>query len=143
MNLSDYKKDAFRTAGPYATNKALAALGLLTEMAEFINSPSVDEAGDVLWHIVVLDIVSLEDIRREWTKGDKRLLSDFEFVRLVEQMDNLKKYLASDGQKNTLDAEGAVIRAVRVIGRYPLEEVIAFNVGKRAKRYPHTLQETP
>lgn len=128
MTLDEYQKDCLRTAGPYASNPALAALGLVTEMAEYHDNPSVDEAGDVLWHVVVLGALTLEEVKAAW-----EMPCGFPLDTWVHSMDAVKKAIAKQDPLPKQPIRDAVRRIAVDKG---LSEVMEFNVNKRAARYP-------
>lgn len=64
MNIEDYAEKARATA-KYQGGIAYAALGLVGEATEYLENPSIDEAGDVHWFCVAMcdeieaDVVSV------------------------------------------------------------------------------------
>lgn len=129
-----FVQDVMRTAGPYRHNPALAALGLCTELAEFVYAKpesQTDEAGDVLWHVVAL-------------LGRLPALVDLDAVgvplplKVVEHMDAVKKAIA----KGLPVPLAPVLEAAAYVAEGDsFENILLFNMAKRHKRYPSASPE--
>ena len=151
IEMSEEKKvvdlfiaDVKRTAGVYATNPALAALGLCTELGEFFaDGGSMDEAGDVLWHAAVLaphlglaiDKTVVPFAETEQVQLDALLL----------RLDHVKKFLVGHADRRR-EASAAVMAAVaRALHPYRSREeqeiVMLLNMAKREKRFPGAAPE--
>lgn len=132
-----------RTGTIYVHSPALVALGLCTELGEFAANPSVDEAGDVLWHVALLCeqtglarwSVLLE--QADWNKhtgfvpGLHEILSD---------LDHVKKLLAGSARTDrSIAARGLARAAFYVAFLFPCEDAMRANIIKIAKRDPRAL----
>lgn len=53
MDIEDYAVEARKTA-TYQGGLAYAALGLVGEATEYLQDPSADELGDVLWYVIAV-----------------------------------------------------------------------------------------
>lgn len=132
-----------RTGAVYVHNPALAALGLCTELGEFAANPSVDEAGDVLWHVALLcEQLQLTNFR---------VLMDIAVVKAQEggrqslheilcDLDHVKKMLAgSPTASKTIADRGIRHAAYLVAWHHAPEDAMRANIIKLAKRDPRAL----
>lgn len=141
-----------RTGAVYVHNPALAALGLCTELGEFTANPSVDEAGDVLWHVALLcEQTGLVDWPELCTK--LQLSSEYRVetyplqrvITLLGQLDHLKKRMAGSSRADDLVVcQGLCDAAEFVTAGFPVrrwsaEDAMRANIIKLAKRDPRAL----
>ena len=123
----------------YIYNPALNALGLCTELGEFAEKPSVDEAGDVLFHVALLCdttrlivwsglCVTLDHYVSTASSTAPTLAS------VLCKLDHVKKLLAGSPYANPVRAaEGLRDAAVFVLMNFDLEQAMRRGIAKRAR----------
>ena len=141
-----------RTGAVYVHNPALAALGLCTELGEFAAKPSVDEAGDVLWHVALLceqtGLVDWADLcaRLQLSSAYRAEAHPLQrVVALLGQLDHLKKLIAGSSRVDErviaqgLCGAAAFVTSVFPVQRWSVEDAMRANIIKIAKRDPRAL----
>ena len=139
MNFDEYRPLAARTSDPSRgklVNTLYAAVGLAGEWAEWTEAPTIDEAGDVCWH--------LAEVCRVWGFGhvvpDAGPLGPMP-IRAIGIIAEASKKWACHSRKRdefAADVHASVAHLLWVIGReHHMPDVYAHNIAKLKERHPN------
>lgn len=174
MNPNEYQENVLRTVSPKCRfwdeeeskvreDKRLnllinSALGMLGEMSEFVDKPSIDEAGDCAWYTgglcKALDI-EMGDLDMFTTSATILPQPGHEFRWLVKHAgdiaESVKKIVFHDKpidqyrQKLHSAASGYIVCVSLIVSRElgsSIEHVFQFNIEKLKARYPDGFDST-
>lgn len=142
MTPQEYQEAAARTAhgdGPGRERTLIAALGLVGEVIEFVEEPTVEEAGDVAWYCA--ELCTCVGLTLRATRGSVGQVDARRYLLRYagEAAERIKKWIGHGHEVDlsALDVEIAMVLSITVrLSGASLEEVLESNVDKLRRRYP-------
>lgn len=138
MNWQEYRDEVKRTMPPENTplQRCVYALGLVGEVAEYWDDPTIDEAGDVLWYREALgECYGLEPGLgwSEYSADDIRAMAG----RVAEAVKKVEGHDRQDLMPRLVDQLKYFYSALRYDYCQSLESVMEHNVKKLRERWPN------